>query len=44
LVPPWPVMNSGKRKKVLMLDIVNKFAKAIVRNVGLYSIGYTLVS
>ena len=35
LVPPCPVINSGKRKKELTLDIVNRFARAIVRNARL---------
>lgn len=34
--PPWCVMKRGKRKKLLKLDMVNRFAMPIMINEGPY--------
>jgi len=36
--PPLFLIKRGKRKKVLKLDTVNRLARDIMRNVGLYNI------
>jgi len=38
LEPPWFVMKRGKRKKAPKLETVNRLAKAMMINDGLYSI------